>query len=138
MLYIPKQISECGTYSFKEKYSIFLITIIGSIVILSIPLIVNQILQADFFHVVIHQISFILAAFLTIMAGIGYKKSKMTRMLFSSFGFAALAFGQAVFMYVKIFEESDLENVSASESILDFSILIMTILFAVGVFYKKN
>jgi len=41
-------------------------------------------------------------------------------------------------MYVKIFEESDLENVSASESILDFSILIMTILFAVGVFYKKN
>ena len=123
---------------FKEKYSIFLITIIGSIVILSIPLIVNQILQADFFHVVIHQISFILAAFLTIMAGIGYKKSKMTRMLFSSFGFAALAFGQAVFMYVKIFEESDLENVSGSESILDFSILIMTILFAVGVLYKKN
>ena len=57
---------------FKEKYSIFLITIIGSIVILSIPLIVNQILQADFFHVVIHQISFILATFLTIMAGIGY------------------------------------------------------------------
>ena len=39
---------------------------------------------------------------------------------------------------VKIFEESDLENVSASESILDFSILIITILFAVGVFYKKN
>ena len=66
------------------------------------------------------------------MAGIGYKKSKMTRMLFSSFGFAALAFGQAAFMYVKIFEESDLENISASESVLDFSILIMTILFAVG------
>ena len=38
---------------------------------------------------------------------------------------------------MKIFEESDLENVSASESILDFSILIITILFAVGVFYKK-
>ena len=75
-----------------------------------------------------------MATFLTIMAGIGYKKSKMTRILFSSFGFAALAFGQAVFMYVKIFEESDLKNVSASESILDFSILIITILFAVGVF----
>ena len=75
--------------------------------------------------------------FLTIMAGIGYKRSKMTRMLFYSFGIVALAFGQAIFMCLKIFEESNLENVSTNESVLDFSILIMTVLFVYGVFYKK-
>ena len=89
-----------------ERHSIFLITIIGSIVILSVSLILNKILHTDFFHVVIHPISFILGTFLTIMAGIRYKKSKMIRMLFSSFGFPALAFGQAVFMYVKIFKNN--------------------------------
>ena len=59
-------------------------------------------------------------------------------MLFSTFAFAVLAFGQVGYMYVKILEQDAIEKMTASEEIFDISVLIMTILFAVGVFYKKN
>ena len=93
------------TYALGEqRYSLFLIVIIGSIAILSGPIILNQISQVDHAHIAVHEIGFGLAVFLTIMAAIGYKKSKITRMLFSTFAFAVLAFGQVGYMYVKILE----------------------------------
>ena len=60
------------TYLINEKkYSIFLIAIVGSITILSIPLILNQVLEGEhLLHVAIHEIGFFLATFLLIMAGI--------------------------------------------------------------------
>ena len=77
------------TYALGEqRYSLFLIVIIGSIAILSGPIILNQISQVDHAHIAVHEIGFGLAVFLTIMAAIGYKKSKITRMLFSTFAFA--------------------------------------------------
>ena len=127
------------TYALGEqRYSLFLIVIIGSIAILSGPIILNQISQVDHAHIAVHEIGFGLAVFLTIMAAIGYKKSKITRMLFSTFAFAVLAFGQVGYMYVKILEQGAIEKMTASEEIFDVSVLIMTILFAVGVFYKKD
>ena len=120
----------------EKKYSIFLIAIVGSIVILSIPLILNQVLEGEhLLHVAIHEIGFVLAAFLSIMAGIAYMKTKISRMLFSAFAFGVLAFGQAAYMYQKIGDHAA-ENTWHGE-ILDICIVIMTVLFAIGVFYKR-
>jgi len=127
------------TYLISEKkYSIFLIAIVGSITILSVPLIMNQILEGNhLLHVAIHEIGFILASFLSIMAGIAYLKTKIGRMLFSAFAFGVLAFGQTAYMYSEILQSHPEEDIFSGGEILDISILIMTILFAVGIFYKR-
>ena len=119
-----------------RKYSYFLIAVIGCIVILSIPLIYGHIFHTGhLFHIAIHESGFVLASFLTIMALISYKKTKIKRMIFSSAAFGVLAFGQAAYMYQKIGDHAA-ENTWHGE-ILDICIVIMTVLFAVGVFYKR-
>ena len=121
----------------EKKYSYFLIAVIGSVIILSVPLIFGQVFYSEnLFHVAIHEIGFVLATFLTIMTLISYKKTKITRMLFSSGAFGILAFGQAAYMYQKM-DEHVVEDMSSSGEILDISIVIMTVLFAIGVFYKR-
>ena len=63
-----------------KKYSIFLIAIIGSIAILSVSLIMNQILEGShLLHFEVHEIGFVLAEFLSMMVGIAYTKSKVSR-----------------------------------------------------------
>ena len=66
-----------------RKYSYFLIAVIGCIVILSIPLIYGHVFHTGhLFHIAIHESGFVLASFLTIMALISYKKTKIKRMIF--------------------------------------------------------
>ena len=121
----------------EKKYSYFLIAVIGSIIILSIPLIFGQIFHSEhLFHIAVHEIGFVLASFLAVMALISYKKTKITRMLFSSSAFGILAFGQAAYMYQKMDDHIPKDMTSAGE-ILDICIVIMTVLFAIGVFYRR-
>ena len=126
------------TYTIGEKkYSYFLIAVLGGIIILSIPLISNHFLHVDhLFHIAVHEVGFVLAAFLTVMTLISYKKSKITRMLFSSAAFGILAFGQAAYMYMKM-DVHSAKNMMGTGEILDICIVIMTVLFAIGVFYKR-
>ena len=126
------------TYTLDEKkYSYFLLAVLGSIVILSIPLIYGHFFHSgDLFHIAIHESGFVLAAFLFVMTLVSYKKTRITRMLFSSAAFGVLAFGQAGYMYLKMGEHS-IENMSSPGEILDICIVIMTVLFAIGVFYKR-
>ena len=64
-----------------RKYSYFLIAVIGCIVILSIPLIYGHIFYTGhLFHIAIHESGFVLASFLTIMALISYKSSKVSKL----------------------------------------------------------
>ena len=126
------------TYSLTEnKKSLFLISIFGGIIILSIPLISNHFFHQDhILHIAIHQAGFVLAAFLTIMALVSYRKTKIVRMLFAGSAFGVLAVGQGVYMYL----EKDVhtaEDMVSNGELLDFCILIMTVLLAVGVFYKR-
>ena len=125
------------TYTLGEKkYSYFLIAVLGSIIILSVPLIYGHIFhEGHLLHIAIHESGFVLASFLFIITLISYKKTKITRMLFSSAAFGVLAFGQAGYMYSKIWDHAD--NWHEGGEILDICIVIMTILFAVGVFYKR-
>ena len=121
----------------EKKYSYFLIAVIGCTIILSIPLIYGHFFhQGHLLHIAIHESGFVLAAFLTVMAGFSYKKTKIKRMLFSSAAFGVLAFGQAGYMYSKIGDHT-MEDMSSPSEILDVCIVIMTVLFAVGIFYKR-
>jgi len=126
------------TYTLGEKkYSYFLIAVIGSIVILSVPLISNHILhQEHFFHIAIHESGFVLAAFLSVMALVSYKKTRINRMLFSSAAFGVLAFGQGAYLYLKK-DIHSVEDMTSAGEILDICIVIMTVLFAIGIFYKR-
>ena len=120
-----------------RKCSYFLIAVIGCVVILSIPLIYGHFFHSGhLFHIAIHESGFVLASFLTVMAIISYKKTKIKRMIFSSAAFGVLAFGQAGYMYSKIGDHA-MEDMSSPGEILDISIVVMTILFAIGVFYKR-
>ena len=126
------------TYSINEnKQSLFLISVLGGILILSIPLVSNHFFHNDhFLHIAIHQAGFVLAAFLTIMALVSYRKTKILRMMFAAAAFGVLAFVQGVYMYLEK-DVHAVEDILSDGEVLDICILIMTILFAVGVFYKK-
>ena len=120
-----------------RKYSYFLIAIIGCVIILSIPLVYGHFFHSGhLFHIAIHESGFVLASFLTIITMVSYKKTKIKRMIFSSAAFGVLAFGQAGYMYSKIGDHV-MEDMSSPSEILDICIVIMTVLFAIGVFYKR-
>ena len=126
------------TYSISEnKQSLFLISVLGGILILSIPLVSNHFFHSDhILHIAIHQAGFVLATFLTIIALVSYRKTKIVRMLFAASAFGVLAFGQVAYMYLEK-DVHTIEDMTSNEEVLDVCVLIMTILFAAGVFYKR-
>ena len=122
--------------SIEKKYSYFLVAIIGCVVILSIPLMYGHFFhEGHLFFVAIHESGFILATFLAGMAVISYKKTKIKRMLFSAAGFGVLAFGQGEVMYQKMYDHTI--DLTSPSNVLEYCIVIMTVLFAIGVFYKR-
>jgi len=123
--------------SSNKKYSYFLITVIGCVVILTIPMMYGHLLhEGHLFYVAIHESGFILASFLTLMAIISYAKTKIKRMLFSSAGFGVLAFGQGEVMYQQM-NDHIVEDLTSPGEVLEYCIVAMTVLFAIGIFYKK-
>ena len=120
----------------ERKYSYFLIAVIGCVAILSIPMMYGHFFhEGHMFFVAIHESGFILATFLAGMAVISYKKTKIKRMLFSAAGFGVLAFGQGEVMYQKMYDHTI--NLTSPSNVLEYCIVIMTVLFALGVFYKR-
>ena len=127
------------TYSINErKYSIFLMCVIASVLIISIPLISNHFLHdGHLLHIAVHEVGFVLAAFLSAISIISFLKTKITRMLFSAAAFSILTFGQGGYMYSKM-NDHTMENMASGGEVLDLCILSMTVLFAFGVFYRHN
>jgi hypothetical protein len=121
----------------KRKDSMFLIVIFSSAILLSIPLISGHVFHSEhILHIAVHEAGFILAMFLTTMSLNSFFKTKISRMLFSAAAFGVLALGQGVYMYSKM-NDHNVENMASGGEILDLCILIMTVLFAFGVFYKR-
>ena len=109
-------------------------TIVISVAI-SIPLVIAHSSHIDgILHMTIHATGFIIASFLTIMALISWKKTRIPRLVFSSFAFGVLAIAQGIYMYLErnVHEQFTFEN-----EIFDILIVIVTILFAIGIFYKR-
>jgi len=90
-------------------------------------------------HVVIHEAGFLIAGFLLSLTIIAYFKTKLPRMLFSAAAFAVLTFAQGVYLFLEQNTKPDhhVDFLSANE-IFDTSIVIMTVLFALGVFYNSR
>jgi len=122
----------------QRKNTYFLIIAIVTATLISIPLLSNHFLHTShYFHLAVHEAGFILAIFLAGMTIIAYQKTKITRMLFSAAAFVVLATGQIFYIYEKIDVHVTDEFQSVAEGHFDFAILIMTALFAIGIFYKR-
>ena len=90
-------------------------------------------------HIVIHEAGFLIAGFLLSLTIIAYFKTKLPRMLFSAAAFSVLTFAQGVYLFLEQNTKPDhhVDFLSANE-IFDTSIVIMTVLFALGVFYNSR
>ena len=120
-----------------KKYSYFLAAVIGCVVILSIPMLYGHFFHSGhLFYVGIHETGFILASFLTTVTVISYKKTKLKRMLFSASAFGVLAFGQGEIMYQQMNDHVE-NDLTSSGEVLEYCVVAMMILFAIGIFYKQ-
>ena len=90
-------------------------------------------------HIVIHEAGFLIAGFLLSLTIIAYFKTKLPRMLFSSAAFGVLTFAQGVYLFLEQNRSADhhVDLLSANE-IFDTAIVVMTVLFALGVFYNSR
>ena len=90
-------------------------------------------------HIAIHEAGFLIAGFLLSLTIISYFKTKLPRMLFSAAAFGTLTFAQGVYLFLEQSRPADhhVDLLSANE-IFDTAIVIMTILFALGVFYNSR
>ena len=90
-------------------------------------------------HIVIHEAGFLIAGFLLSLTVLAYFKTKLPRMLFSAAAFGVLTFAQGVYLFLEqdLAEYHHVDFFSANE-IFDTAIVVMTVLFAVGVFYNSR
>ena len=90
-------------------------------------------------HIVIHEAGFLIAGFLLSLTILAYFKTKFPRMLFSAAAFGVLTFAQGVYLFLEQSTAADhTVDFFSGDEIFDISVVIMTILFALGVFYKFN
>ena len=127
------------TFLTGEKRNLyFLVSVIITSISISIPIVSNHFLHPEhYFHIAVHEAGFILAVFLFTMTIIAYKKTKIRRMLFAAGAFLTLSITQLGYMIEKINTPANIEIESVAEEHFDIGILIMTALFAFGIFYKK-
>ena len=90
-------------------------------------------------HIAIHEAGMLIAGFLLSLTIIAYFKTKLPRMLFSAAAFTVLTLAQGIYLFLEQNTKPDhhVDFLSANE-IFDTSIVIMTILFALGVFYNSR
>ena len=90
-------------------------------------------------HIVIHEAGFLIAGFLLSLTIISYFKTKLPRMLFSAAAFGTLTFAQGVYLFLEQSRPEDhhVDLLSVNE-IFDTAIVVMTVLFALGVFYNPR
>ena len=90
-------------------------------------------------HIVIHEAGFLIAGFLLSLTIIAYFKTKLPRMLFSAAAFGVLTFAQAVYLFFEQNRSVDHHvDLLSTNEIFDTAIVVMTVLFAIGVFYNSR
>ena len=90
-------------------------------------------------HIVIHEAGFLIAGFLLSLTTIAYFKTKLPRMLFSAAAFGVLTFAQGVYLFLEQNRTVDHHvDLLSTNEIFDTAIVVMTVLFALGVFYNSR
>ena len=88
-------------------------------------------------HIVIHEAGFLIAGFLLSLTIVAYFKTKLPRMLFSAAAFGVLTFAQGVYLFLEQNRLADHHvDLFSTNEIFDTAIVVMTVLFALGVFYN--
>ena len=90
-------------------------------------------------HIAVHEAGFLIAGFLLSLTILAYFKTKLPRMLFSAAAFGVLTFAQGVYLFLEQNRSADhhVDLFSVNE-IFDTAIVVMTVLFALGVFYNSR
>ena len=90
-------------------------------------------------HIAVHEAGMLIAGFLLSLTILSYFKTKLPRMLFSAAAFAVLTLAQGIYLFLEqnTIPDHHVDFLSANE-IFDTSIVIMTVLFALGVFYNSR
>ena len=90
-------------------------------------------------HIAIHEAGMLIAGFLLSLTIIAYSKTKLPRMLFSAAAFGTLTFAQGIYLLLELNTTPNhhVDFLSANE-VFDTLIVIMTVLFALGVFYNSR
>ena len=92
-----------------------------------------------YLHIAIHEAGLLISGFLLTMTLLSYNRTKLPRMLFSAAAFTTLTIAQGFYLFL----EQDMSNTTMIDyfsvnEIFDFLIVVMTVLFAAGVFYKNK
>ena len=90
-------------------------------------------------HIAIHEAGLLISGFLFSLALLGYSKTKLKRMLFSTAAFATLTVAQGVYLF-SVLNMSPTHTIDyfSTNEIFGILIVIMTMLFALGVFYNPR
>ena len=90
-------------------------------------------------HIAIHEAGLLISGFLFSLALLGYKKTKFTRMLFSTAAFATLTVAQGVYLFSELtMSPTHVIDYLSINEIFGILIVIMTMLVALGVFYNPR
>ena len=90
-------------------------------------------------HIAIHEAGMLIAGFLLSLTIIAYSKTKLPRMLFSAAAFGTLTFAQGVYLFLEQSRPADHHvDLFSTNEIFDTAIVVMTVLFALGVFYNSR
>jgi len=90
-------------------------------------------------HIAIHEAGLLISGFLFSLALLGYSKTKLKRMLFSTAAFATLTVAQGVYLFSELnMSPTHVIDYFSVNGIFGILIVIMTMLFALGVFYNPR
>ena len=90
-------------------------------------------------HIAIHEAGLLISGFLFSLALLGYSKTKLKRMLFSTAAFAILTVAQGVYLFSELnMSSTHVIDYFSVNGIFGILIVFMTILFALGVFYNPR
>jgi len=92
-----------------------------------------------FLHIAIHEAGLLISGFLFAMTLLAYRRFRLSRMLFSAAAFGVLTCAQGVYLFLdqNLTGEHLIDYFSANE-VFDLLIVVMTVLFALGVFYNSK
>ena len=122
----------------KRKDTLVIVVILIPLIIFAYAMFSPHITNPDHFtHIAIHEAGMLIAGFLFSITIVSYMRTKVRRIAFSASAFAVLTFAQGVYLFL----EQDImisHDLFSANEIYDISIVIMTVLFALGVFYNSR
>ena len=123
-----------------SKDSTIILVIVVPLIIFGYAMFTPHFAHSDHIaHIAIHEAGLLISGFLFSLALLGYNKTKLKRMLFSTAAFATLTVAQGVYLFSELnMSPTHMIDYFSVNGIFGILIVIMTVLFALGVFYNPR